>query len=233
MENIFDRYAEKYDAWFMKNMNILHSELKLVAHFLKDAGEALSVGCGSGLFEMLLRQQYNIIIKYGIEPAENMAEIARKRGMTVTIATAEEADFGKGRYNTILFNGSPGYISDLLKAFKKTYDALQHNGKIVVVDIPKESSYAMLYNMAAILGKWEHPALEDIHPPHPYPVEFTRAANWRTTAEKIRVLEEAGFSGFEFAQTLTKHPLYSDDTVEEPVEGYDRGDYVAICAYKK
>lgn len=36
-----------------------------------------------------------------------MAEIARKRGMKVTISTAEEADFGCGDYDTILFNGTP------------------------------------------------------------------------------------------------------------------------------
>ena len=39
-------------------------------------------------------------------------------------------------------------------------------------------------------------------------------------------------SGFAFAQTLTKHPVYSDNTLEEPIEGFNCGDYVAICAYK-
>lgn len=55
----------------------------------------------------------------------------------------------------------------------------------------------------------------------------------RTTSEKIEVLKKAGFTDFSFAQTLTRHPVYSDSDVEEPKDGYDRGDYVAICAYKK
>ena len=42
----------------------------------------------------------------------------------------------------------------------------------------------------------------------------------------------AGFGGFEYAQTLTTHPVCSDDRFEKPIPGYDKGDYVAICAYK-
>jgi SAM-dependent methyltransferase len=232
MKSSFDRYATRYDSWFMKNRNILYSELKLVAYFLNDADEILSVGCGSGLFEMLLRQEYNITVKYGIEPSKSMAEIAVKRGMIVKIATAEDADFDIAQYNTILFNGTAGYVKDLQKIFNKAYDALPIKGKIVVVDIPKESSYALLYNLAKVLGKWTHPLLEGAHPADPYPIEFVKIANWRTTSEKINILKNAGFTDFAFAQTLTWHPVYSDNAVEEPKEGYNCGDYVAICAYK-
>jgi SAM-dependent methyltransferase len=233
MNEIFDQYAEKYDAWFLKNKNVLYSELKLVAHFLKNAGDTLSVGCGSGLFEMLLQQEYNITVKYGIEPSKSMAEIAGKRGMIVRIETAEDADFGQNQYDTILFNGTPGYIKDLKKAFSKTYQALRKEGRIVVIDVPKESSYALLYNLAKVLGTWDHPLLEGVQPKDPYPIEFVKAANWRTTTEKTSLLKEAGFSGFAYAQTLTMHPVYSDNMLEEPREGFDCGDYVAICAYKK
>ncbi|MBN1416121.1 MAG: class I SAM-dependent methyltransferase [Bacteroidales bacterium] len=233
MKNDFDQYAAEYDAWFLKNKNVLYSELKLVAHFLKNAGETLSVGCGSGLFEMLLQQEYNITVKYGIEPSKAMAEIADKRGMTVRIETAEDGDFGQNQYDTILFNGTPGYIKDLQKAFNKAYQALRKGGRIVVIDVPKESSYALLYNLAKVLGTWDHSLLEGVQPQDPYPIEFVKAANWRTTTEKTNLLLEAGFSDFAYAQTLTKHPVYSDDTLEEPMEGFDCGDYVAICAYKK
>jgi hypothetical protein len=37
----------------------------------------------------------------------------------------------------------------------------------------------------------------------------------------------------EYAQTLTVHPKYSDSGVEQPIEGYDRGDYVAIRGRKE
>lgn len=228
----FDEYASQYDAWFLENRNVLYSEVNLVAYVLKNAGRILSVGCGSGLFEKILREERGIDIREGIEPSEAMADIARKRGMSVTIATAEQADFGHGEYDTILFNGTPGYIDGLAEVVVKVYNALKPGGQIVLVDVPKESSYGMLYNLAKTLGTWKHPLLEGCYPSTPYPIEFVEVAKWRTTAEKIQMLEAAGFRNLSFAQTLTAHPLYSDNLEEQPIEGYDRGDYVAIKAVK-
>ena len=107
MSNSFDEHASKYDAWFMDNTNVLLSEARLVAQTLAGSERILSVGCGSGLFEKILRDDFGINITDGIEPALGMAEIARKRGMNVIVTTAEDADFGAGRYDTLLFNGSP------------------------------------------------------------------------------------------------------------------------------
>lgn len=228
----FDEYASQYDAWFLENRNVLYSEVNLVASVLKDAGRILSVGCGSGLFEKILREERDIDIRDGIEPSPAMAEIARKRGVSVTIATAEEADFGCGDYDTILFNGTPSYIDGFAGVLVKAYEALKPGGRIVLIDVPKESSYGILYNLAKALGTWNHPLLEGCYPPNPYPIEFVEVARWRTTAEKIEMLEAAGFKDLTFAQTLTSHPLYSDNIEEQPVDGYDRGDYVAIKAVK-
>lgn len=228
----FDEYASQYDAWFLENRNVLYSEVNLVASVLKDAGLILSVGCGSGLFEKILREERGIDIRDGIEPSPAMAEIARKRGVSVTIATAEEADFGCSDYDTILFNGTPSYIDGLAGVLVKAYEALKPGGRIVLIDVPKESSYGILYNLAKALGTWNHPLLEGCYPPNPYPIEFVEVARWRTTAEKIEMLEAAGFKDLTFAQTLTSHPLYSDNIEEQPVDGYDRGDYVAIKAVK-
>ena len=230
--NSFDCYAEKYDAWFLENRNVLYSEVKLVAHFLKDADRILSVGCGSGLFEMILEKEFGITIKDGIEPSEDMAEIAKKRGLSVEIGTAEDQCIESGRFNTILYNGCPSYISNLEKAIANSYDALSDGGKIILIDVPKESSYGLLYNLAKATETWNHELLKDVYPRNPYPIELVYQSNWRTTAEKIALLEHAGFSRLEFAQTLTKHPIYSNNIIEEPIAGYDCGDYVAICGYK-
>ncbi|MDE6135126.1 MAG: class I SAM-dependent methyltransferase, partial [Muribaculaceae bacterium] len=221
-----------YDAWFLENRNVLYSEVNLLASVLSGAGRILSVGCGSGLFEKILRDEYSIDIHDGIEPSEPMAEIARRRGMSVTVATAEEADFGKQIYDTILFNGTPSYIDGLEEVVRKVYEALPRGGRIILVDVPKESSYGLLYNLAKALGTWDHELLKGCHPANPYPIEFVNVARWRTSAEKIQMLEKAGFKDLTFAQTLTAHPLYSDNTAEQPTEGFDRGDYVAISAIK-
>jgi len=229
----FDQYASAYDAWFLNNRNVLYSEVGLVASSLRGAGRILSVGCGSGLFEKILRDEYGIVVTDGIEPSAGMAEIARKRGLNVTIASAETADFGCHDYDTLLFNGTPSYIDDLAGVLRKAYDALPEGGRIVLIDVPKESSYGILYNLAKALGTWDHPLLAGCCPPDPYPIEFVDVANWRTTAEKIELLGQAGFRDATYAQTLTTHPLYSNREVEQPSEGYGKGDYVAVTAYKR
>lgn len=228
----FDKYASLYDAWFLENTNVLLSELRLVALTLKDAGRILSVGCGSGLFEKLLRDEYGIVVTDGIEPSTEMAAIASKRGLDVTVASAEDADFGKEKYDTILFNGTPSYIDNLEAVVRKAYGALPSGGRIVLIDVPKESSYGLLYNLAMTLGTWQHPLLEGCAPRDPYPIELVRAAHWRTTASKVKILDDAGFVRLTAAQTLTTHPLVSNAEAEEPIAGSGKGDYVAVTAYK-
>ncbi len=227
----FDTHANKYDAWFLQNENLLFSELKLVAHFLQKDKKILSIGCGSGLFEMLLAQKYDIHVNHGIEPSTDMAQIAQKRGLKVLLGTAEEVEFGSD-WDIIMFNGSPSYIKDLELCVKKSHKALKPNGKILLIDVPKESGYGTLYNLASALDTWEHPSLEQISPKDPYPIELVRVVNWRTSDEKIELLKKCGFEDLEFAQTLLTHPMYSNDVIQDVISGYDRGDYVAICAKK-
>ncbi len=228
----FDEYASIYDAWFMDNGNVLLSEARLVALTLHGSKNILSVGCGSGLFEALLAKDFGIKITDGIEPSTGMAEIARQRGLNVTIATAEEADFGNEKYDTILFNGTPSYISDLRSVVAKAYSALPSGGRAVLIDVPKESGYGIMYNLAKALGSWDDPLLAGVYPKDPYPIELCKAANWRTTAEKVELMTAAGFSNLESFQTLTTHPLVSNNRAEEPQPGSDKGDYVAVIGYK-
>ncbi|WP_350557479.1 class I SAM-dependent methyltransferase [Psychrobacter sp. CAL346-MNA-CIBAN-0220] len=228
----FDEHATAYDSWFLGNQNLLTSELKLVAHFLDKNSEILSIGCGSGLFEMLLAKDYDIHIKHGVEPSKDMAGIAEKRGLQVDVSPAEVCEIEPNKFDVILFNGSVSYISDLDLCIKKAFDALKTGGKLILIDVPKESGFASLYNLASSLGTWEHQLLAHISPADPYPIELVKSANWRTSDEKIELMQANGFVDFEYAQTLLTHPMFANDKVQEVIEGYDRGDYVAVCGYK-
>lgn len=229
----FDDYSDAYDAWFQKNQAILESELRLVAHVLGTApGRTLSVGCGTGLFEQLLQSEYGVSITEGVEPSAPMGEIARKRGMTVTEAGAEQMPVGDGLYDTVMFNGSPSYITDLDAAAGEAYRILKPGGRVLLIDVPAESSYGILYRLGGAYGTWDDERLRGVLPRDPYPVELAGGANWRPTQDKIDSALKAGFTDLFYAQTLTRHPCFSDTTPQDPVSGYDSGDYVAVCAVK-
>jgi ubiquinone/menaquinone biosynthesis C-methylase UbiE len=245
---MFDEHADKYDGWFMQNRNVLESEVRLVRHALtgmppaapgrpstrpagkaaESPGRVLSVGCGSGLFESILRSQFGLVIEDGVEPAEGMAKIAEARGIRVRRGAAEQLPFGDAEFDTVLWNGTPAYLADLGRALDEARRVLRPSGHLVVCDVPANSSYGMLYQFAALVGSWDDPRLRRIAPEHPYPIEFVGLAHWRSTEELSALLKEKGFADLRYAQTLTRHPRFSNSLVEDPVEGYDRGDYVAI-----
>jgi ubiquinone/menaquinone biosynthesis C-methylase UbiE len=229
----FDEHAEDYDGWFLKNQNVLVSEVLLIKHALGNPGGTLSIGCGSGLFESILQRDHGITISHGVEPAAAMARIAERRGLSVRDGTAEDVPLDDGSFDTILMNGTLAYLKDLGKAFREAHRVLRPGGHVVIGDVPASSSYGMLYQLAGLVGTWDDPRLRKIAPRDPYPLEFVRDAHWRTTEEISEILRAVGFRDLAYAQTLTTHARFSNDAVEEPSEGFDRGGYVAVRARRE
>lgn len=227
----FDGYADQYDEWFIKNDKLFTSELRL---FLKVLGDIegkrlLSVGCGSGLFESYIDCS-NV---EGIEPSIDMGKIAEKRGVNVIkYGTIEDVDLPENTYDIIYFNGSSSYMEDLTPVYEKSLKALVDGGKLILLDVPKESAFGLMYLLGKSLGTYDHPYLEGTMPELPYPLALASSGVWHSTEEKIEVLKDLGIKEFEFYQTLVKNPLYTNEEPEEVSEGYKSGGYVAIIAKK-
>ena len=187
----FDGYADKYDEWFMKNDKLFTSELRLFEKVLGDiqGKKLLSVGCGSGLFESYIDSS-NI---EGIEPSEDMAEIARKRGINVIkIGLIEDVDLPEEKYDIIYFNGSSSYMEDLSPVYGKCLRALKANGRLILLDVPKESAFGFMYLLGKSLNTYDHEYLNGAMPELPYPLALASSGVWHTTEEKIYVLKELG-----------------------------------------
>jgi hydroxymethylpyrimidine/phosphomethylpyrimidine kinase len=218
----FEEAAEDFDAWFDKNRIIFESELLAEKHFLQNPGKAVSIGVGSGLFASKLG------IKYGVEPADMMAELARKRGIEVKIGTAENVPFPDEQFDTVLLSTVLSYVKDPQQAVQEAFRVLKKGGTVVVSFLTREGSYAMMYDLAYLHGQHD----SAISPKHPYPVKFIRGTHWLSTAEVTTLLQKAGFKDFKYVQTLTKHPKYTNEEIEKPVEGYEKGDYIVVQGRK-
>ena len=55
---------------------------------------------------------------------------------------------------------------------------------------------------------------------------------WHSTEEKVDALKSLSFHDFDFYQTLLKNPMYTNESVEDVVPGYQSGGYVALIAHK-
>lgn len=227
----FDGYASKYDEWFMKNDNLFTSELRLFKKVLGDISgkKLLSVGCGSGLFESYIDSS-NI---EGIEPSEDMGKIAEKRGINIIkYGLIEDVDLQDNSYDIIYFNGSSSYMEKLSPVYEKSLKALKEGGKLILLDVPKESAFGFMYLLGKSLNTYDHEYLEGTMPELPYPLPLASSGVWHSTEEKIEVLKNLGVKKFTFYQTLVKNPMYTNEEPEEVVEGYKSGGYVAIIAEK-
>ncbi|MGC9308396.1 MAG: bifunctional hydroxymethylpyrimidine kinase/phosphomethylpyrimidine kinase [Thermoplasmatota archaeon] len=218
----FEGSAADFDAWFDKNRNVFQSELLAEKELLLHPENAVSIGVGSGLFASHLG------IKYGVEPAEDMAERARKRGISVKIGTAEEVPYPDEQFDTVLLSTVLSYVKDPQRAVDEAYRILKPGGHVVVSFLAREGSYALLYESAYLRGHHD-PA---ISPRHPYPLPFIRGARWLTVADATSLLRTAGFTALRFVQTLRRHPKYTDEQVEKPIEGYKEGDFIVVRGRK-
>ncbi len=227
---LFDKHASTYDTWYTEHEKLFQSELKLYHRALGDVAnkKLLSIGCGTGIFESTL-QGADID---GLEPASKMATIAKKRGIKVIEESIHNHNIKKDYYDIIYFNTSSPFISDIETAYNKAYSALKSGGKLVIFDIPKESAYCLMYMLSAHTNIFREEYPKEYSMNIALSEEVVKNANWHSAEERVEILKKIGVSRFEYYQTLTNNPLYQNDEVEEVLEGYKKGSYVAIIAYK-
>ena len=202
--NPFDLIAKEYDQWFDDNKNIYLSEMEAVKYFLPKQGKGLEIGVGSGRFAMELG------IKYGIEPSEPMAIMAKQRGIEVKISKAEKLPYDDKSFDYAIMVTVDPFVDDIVKVYNEIFRVLKSGGKLVVGTLHKEGEMAQRY-----MEMTEN--------------EVYKNAYFHTISETIKQLEISGFSGFNTCQTLFE---MQPDEIEIPIPGHDKGSFVAIEALK-
>ncbi len=204
----FERFTQRYEEWFEKHRLVYQSELKAVDMLLPENREGcVEIGVGTGRFAAPLG------IKYGVEPSKKMAEIARKRGITVYEGVAEDLPFENESFDCVLFVTTVCFVDDSEKALKEAYRVLKKGGYIVIGFIDKKSPLGEYYQ-----------SIKDKNP-------FYREAKFVSTDELVEVMKKIGFRDFRFVQTVF-HRLDEIKEIEPVKEGYGEGSFVVVRARK-
>lgn len=205
-EDTFDNLAEEYDQWFDEHPAWFQSEENALAKAIPEKGLGLAIGVGTGRFA----EKFNI--GYGIDPAEKMIRIAKKRGIQTHIAKAENMPFDHDTFDYAAMITTVCFLDDIPKAFQETRRILKPTGSFIIGMIDKDSPLGQQYQE----NKKNNP--------------FYRNAHFHSVDEITGFLKNAGFGNFKYWQTLITASEYEP---EEPREGYGEGGFVVISADRK
>lgn len=203
--NVFDHYAEEYDAWFDANAWAYQSELEAVKMLLPQTGKGIEIGVGTGRFAV----PFSITI--GVEPSAAMAEIARSRGITVYDAEAEELPFGNSTFDFALMVTTICFLEDPLQALREISRILRPAGKIIIGMLDKDSPLGKEYDSKKKSSK------------------FYQYAMFYSVNQVIEWLRIVGYNHIHIMQTIFQKP--ENITALELVrDGHGEGLFAVLSA---
>lgn len=201
----FEEHTDRYDVWFEEHDAAYQSELAALRRLLPSAGTGIEIGVGTARFAAPLG------IDVGIDPSSEMIELARERGVEVVEGIAEFLPFHDGSFDTALIVTTICFVDDIQQTVSEAARILDADGTLVMGYIDKDSPVGQMY--------------EEKKEANP----FYREATFVSTDELLEELEAAGFTDFEFVQTVFQWPGEIDEP--ESVEtGYGDGSFVGIRA---
>lgn len=200
----FDEQTNEYDAWFEKHPNFYRAELEAVRNFIPASDSGVEIGVGTGRFAALLG------ISIGIEPAPQMAKLARKRGIEVLEGVAEDLPFADSSFDFAIMVTVVCFLDDVAQAFREAHRILKPNGIFVIGFIDRESELGQQYSRKKTQRG------------------FYNDATFYSVSELEALLTKVGFFNFAYQQTLMPGET-TDLTVRE---GHGNGGFVVIQAHK-
>ncbi|MBD3348981.1 MAG: methyltransferase domain-containing protein [Candidatus Eisenbacteria bacterium] len=207
-ESAFNERAAEYDAWFEENAAAYESELRAVRSLMPVSRRPVEVGVGTGRFAVPLG------IGKGVEPSAAMAELARRRGVEVVPGVAEDLPFEDGSFDLVLIATTVCFIDDLRKALAEAYRVLEDGGFLIVAMLDRETELGRAYDSE----KERSP--------------YYSHARFRSSAEIIAALSEAGFGEPVSVQTVSSPPARMRQP-EDPAPGTGTGLFAVLRARKK
>ena len=204
---VFEQNAAEYDEWFVSNEFVYRAELEAVRQ-LVPGGRGIEIGVGTGRFAAPLG------VKFGVEPAMNMALRAKERGIAVVRAVAEQLPIRNNSFDFALFVVTICFVPEPKRALAEIHRILRPGGEIIVG----------IVDIGSFLGEVYEKKRRDN--------KFYRPARFFSTEQVVEMLSAAGFLDFDFRQTVFDFP--QNIKSPHPVKvGFGEGGFVAIKGKKE
>jgi ubiquinone/menaquinone biosynthesis C-methylase UbiE len=204
---IFEESAQEYDAWFDQHRLVYESEIRALKRFIGSGGIGLEIGVGTGRFAAPLG------IEVGVEPAEAMANLARRRGIKLYRAIAEALPFRRDSFDRVVMVTVVCFLRDPFLALTEATRVLKPGGQIIIGMIDKNSPLGRSYEA------------------HKQESTFYRQANFYSIGQGLEWLARLNCRKVEVCQTLFRELSHIPHL--EPVRaGHGDGGFVVIAAQK-
>jgi ubiquinone/menaquinone biosynthesis C-methylase UbiE len=205
---VFDRFAAEYDSWYDLHPFVYQSELEAIRRFIPSKGHGVEIGVGTGRFSVPFS------VSIGVEPSEFMAAIARSRGITVHLATAERLPFPSARFEFALMVNTLCFVNSPDDSLQEIHRILKPRGLFILAFIDRETPVGKLYEEKRAINK------------------FYSEATFHSSRQVINLLRDNGFIRHQICQTVFSNPenITGIDSVRD---GYGEGAFVVIGSFKQ
>lgn len=194
---LFNRLAEEYDGWYEREKLTFEIEVKAFQPILPFLPKPwLELGIGSGRFAQALG------IRWGIDPAKKLLQIAKGRGIKVVAGRGESMPIFSKRIGTVFVIITLCFVKYPRPLLQECHRVLVREGKIVIGFIPRGSPWGKFYMEKKKRG-------------HP----FYRLARFYSVGEMEHMIMEAGFSIQGISSILFQKPG-EVKSHENPMKGY-------------
>jgi len=196
--------VEHYEKWFNTNDKLFETELEAIKQLLPPNTEAIEIGVGTGIFATQLG------ISIGVEPSEEMATAARKKGIKVIRGRGENIPITTKTYQLVLMVTADCFLDDIAKSFSQIHRILVDHGIFIIAFLDRNTPLGSFYE-------------KNKHNSNSY-----KNANFRSTTEIIRLLKGASFNIIAQRQTI----FTLENIRQEIKEGSGEGVFAVIKAKK-
>ncbi len=191
----FNQYADEYDRWFESPEGRVLFDMEVEAVKVLTEGlehPFLEVGVGTGRFAK------ELAIDYGIDPSQQVLNIARSRGVSAEKAVGEDMPFSDESCRAVFLLFTLCFVDDPEKVLSEIKRVLKKDGKLIVGIINKESLWGELYLKKSSEG-------------HP----IYKHAKIYNIEEVVEMIKNAGMTVEAYSSALCQKP--SERPHKEPV----------------